>query len=72
MVARVHDQPVGNKQQVEFAAFGNTGDLLGYRQIEVADRRTVIAPAGRVVAGAEDKNPKMHLTVGSGHCRILL
>jgi hypothetical protein len=69
MVARVHDQPVGNKQQVEFAALGYTGDLLRHRQIEIARRRAVKAPAGRMVAGAEDKNPEMHLTGGSGHWR---
>jgi hypothetical protein len=72
MVARVHDQPVGNKQQVEFAALGYTGNLLRHRQIKVADRCAVIAPAGRVVTGAEDKNPEMHLTGGRGHWRILL
>jgi hypothetical protein len=34
-----NEQPVGNKQQVEFAALGNAGDLLRYRQIEIADCR---------------------------------
>ncbi len=71
MVARVHDEPVGDEQQVEFAALGDAGDLLGDRQVEVTDRRPVIAPAGRVVTGAEDKNPKMHLTAGGAHASLL-
>jgi len=37
MVARVHDEPVGDEQQVELAALGDPGDLLDDREVVVAD-----------------------------------
>jgi len=52
---------VGDEQQVEFAALGDTGDFLDHREVVIADRGALPAPAGRMVAGAEHKDAEMHL-----------
>ena len=52
----------GDEQQVEFAALGDAGDFLDHREVVVADRGVLAAPAGRMVAGAEHKDAEMHLT----------
>ena len=61
------DHRVGDEQQVELAAFGDAGDLLHHRQFHVGGEGAVRAPAGHMVAGAEDEDAQMHLTVGRGH-----
>ncbi len=71
VVSCVHDQPVGDEQQVEFAALGNAGDFGSDRQIEVADRRPLIPPPGGMVAGAEHEHAEVHLTGGGTHSLIL-
>ena len=67
VIARVHDEPVGDEQQVEPPPLGDPGDLLDHRQIVVAGGGTRVAPAGGVVPGAEDENAEMHLTRGLAH-----
>src|SRR5271154_7034764 len=69
MVSRVHDQPVGNEQKVEFTALGNAGNFGRDRKIVVADRGPIVAPAGGMVAGAEHEHAEMHLTSGGTHSR---
>src|SRR5438034_1005687 len=61
MVPGVHDEPVGHEQEVELAALGVPGDLLDDRQVVVAGRRAVVAPAGGVIAGAEHEHAEVHL-----------
>ena len=48
-------------------ALGDAGDLLHHRQFHVGGEGAVGAPAGHVVAGAEDEDAEMHLTAGRGH-----
>src|SRR6266446_2392656 len=62
MVPGVHDEPVGHEQEVELATLGMLGDLLDDRQVVVAGRRAVVAPSGRVIAGAEHEHAEVHLT----------
>ena len=53
------DHRVGDEQQVEFAALGDAGDLLHHRQFHVAwSKAPSVAPAGHVVAGAEDEDAR--------------
>ncbi len=67
MVARIHDQPVRHEHQVELAAFGGARNLLDHRQLVVAGRGALVAPAGGVVAGAQHKHAEMHLTLARTH-----
>ena len=69
MVPGIHDQAVGDEQQVELAALGLAGDLLDDREVVVAGRRPLVAPAGGVVAGAEDEHAEMHLAPSRTHAR---
>jgi hypothetical protein len=52
---------VGDEQQVEFPALGDTGDFLDHREVVIADRSALPAPTSRMVAGAEHKDTEMHL-----------
>src|ERR1700721_1184200 len=67
MVGGVHRHRVGDEQQVEFARLGDAGDFVHHRQFHVGGEGAVGAPAGHVVAGAEDEDAEMHLTAGRGH-----
>src|SRR6266850_2204743 len=62
MVAGVHDEPVGDEQEIELTTLGVSGDLLDDRQVVVAGRRAVVAPPGGVIAGAEHEHAEVHLT----------
>ena len=65
------DHRVGDEQQVELAAFGNAGDLLDDRELHMAGGGALIAPSGRMVAGAEDEDPEMHLPLLRAHAAYL-
>ena len=58
---------IGEKEQIELAAFG--GACRVHQQIEVLGSRLRIlhAPAGDVVPGPHDINAEMHLARGFGH-----
>jgi Transposase DDE domain len=44
-----------------------TSDLVHHRQFHVGGEGAVGAPAGHVVAGAEDEDAEVHVTVGRGY-----
>ena len=67
MVAGIHRQAVGDEEQVEFAALGDARDRLHHRQAAAARGGAFVAPAGRMVAGAEHEHAEMHLTLAIGH-----
>jgi hypothetical protein len=67
MISRVHDEPVGDEQQVEPATLGDAGNLLDDDKLIVAGRGPFVPPAGGMVAGAKDEDAEMHLTVGGTH-----
>jgi hypothetical protein len=67
VISWVHDEPVGDEQQVEPATLGDAGNLLDDGQLIVAGGGPVVPPAGGMVAGAKDEDAEMHLTVGRTH-----
>src|SRR4051812_27428826 len=67
MVAGVHHHRVGDEQEIELAALGDARDLLDDRELHVTGRRALPAPSSRVIAGAEDEHPEMHLPLRRTH-----
>ena len=62
---------IGDEQQVELAALGDAGDLLDDRELHMAGGGALMAPSGRMVAGAEDEHPEMHLPLLRAHAAYL-
>jgi hypothetical protein len=67
VIAGVHDEPVGHEQEIELAALGLPGDLLDDRQVVVAGGGAVVAPARRMIAGAEHEHAEVHLAPHRRH-----
>jgi hypothetical protein len=67
MIAGVHDEAVGDEEQVELPALGLAGDLLDEREVVVAGRRALLSPPRGVVAGAENEHPEVHLAPRRTH-----
>src|SRR5262245_48687217 len=67
VISRVHRQPIGDEEQVELATLGDPRNLQHHRQAAAGRRRAFVAPAGRMVSGAEHEYAEMHLTFGRRH-----
>ena len=67
MIAGVHDQRIGNEEQVEFAALGDLRAGGDQRPTGIAAPGALVAPAGGMIAGAEPENAEVHLAFDGGH-----
>src|SRR5262249_54472787 len=67
VISRVHDDGIGDEEQIEFPPLGDLRDGCHHRQAGAGRERAVVAPSGRVVPGAEHEHPEMHLALGRGH-----
>ena len=67
MIAGVHDQPIGDEEQIELAALGDLRALQTTGQLAVAGRGALVAPAGEMIAGAEPEHAEMHWRLTGGH-----
>ena len=73
VIAGVHRQPVGDEEQVELAAFGDAArSVFITGRLQLVVNAPSIAPAGRMVAGAEHEHAEMHLALAMQTCRHLL
>src|SRR5580704_3634965 len=66
MIAGVHDQRIGNEEQVEFAALGDLRAGGDQRPARIAAPGALVAPAGGMIAGAEPEHAEVHLAFDRG------
>src|SRR5262249_24994473 len=61
-IARIHGERIGDEKEVELPAFGDSRAGRHDGPAGVAGPGAVVAPAGRVVAGADPEDAEVHLT----------
>src|SRR5581483_4173440 len=59
--------PVGYEEHVELSAFRDRGDRLHHRHAAARRIGAFVAPAGGMIAGAENENAEMHLSPRGCH-----